>query len=144
MGIVEERLGNYQKALEYHEKSLEIKIKCVGPLDVIVAATYMNMGVVRMELGNFEKALEQYGRLLKSNFKASATSMWMWRAPFNNIGLVHQSLGKFEKALEFFEKDLEISLKSLCGNHVNVADTLFSMSIIYDNIGDETDQRGLS
>ncbi len=27
MGIVEESLGNYQKALEYHEKSLEIKIK---------------------------------------------------------------------------------------------------------------------
>ncbi len=30
MGCVEESLGNFQKALEYHEKSLEIKIKSLG------------------------------------------------------------------------------------------------------------------
>ncbi len=30
MGCVEESLGNFKKALEYHEKSLEIKIKSLG------------------------------------------------------------------------------------------------------------------
>ncbi len=46
MGCVEESLGNFQKAVEYHKKSLEIKIKSLGGAHVYVAQTYGNIGGV--------------------------------------------------------------------------------------------------
>ena len=55
-----------------------------------------------------------------------------------NMGSVEGSRGNFQEALEYFEKALEIYLKSYGGAHEAVADTLFNMSIIYDNIGDES------
>ncbi len=56
--LVEENLGNFQKASEYHEKALEIRIQSLGIHHVDVALTYNNMGNVEESLGNYQKALE--------------------------------------------------------------------------------------
>ncbi len=57
---VEQQLGNFQKALECYEMSLEIKIKSLGIHHVDVARTYNNMGNVEDSLGNYQKALEYH------------------------------------------------------------------------------------
>ena len=69
IGMVEEKLGNYQKALEYHEKALDIRIKCFGQQHVNVAVTYNNMGIVEEKLGNLPKALECYEKSLEIKIK---------------------------------------------------------------------------
>ncbi len=48
---LEWRRPDFQKALEYHEKSLQIKIKSLGPHHVEVASTYNNIGNVEIKLG---------------------------------------------------------------------------------------------
>jgi hypothetical protein len=35
-----------------------------------------------------------------------------------------------------FEKSLEIKIQCVSNSHVSVADTMYNMSIIYDNLGD--------
>ena len=56
--------GNYVKALEYYERSLDIKIKVKGKDSIDVATTLNNIGSVHDSSGNFNKALEYYERCL--------------------------------------------------------------------------------
>ena len=50
--------GNYSAALEYHFKSLEIRIKVLGEEHVSTAASYNNIGVVYYVQGLYSEALE--------------------------------------------------------------------------------------
>ncbi len=54
------KLGNFQKALEYHEKALEIRIKSLGPHHVAVATTKKNIGIVHGTMGNQTTAKNYY------------------------------------------------------------------------------------
>ena len=50
-----------------------------------------------------------------------------------NMGDVEQQLGNFQKALDFYEKALDIFLKCYGGSHVKVADTKYSIALLYSH-----------
>ena len=52
------KLGDFEKAKEYHELALSIYVKNLGPENLEVANSYNNLGLVHRKLGNFEKAKE--------------------------------------------------------------------------------------
>ena len=58
MGIVFEKLGDYEKALFHHQNALDIKIKSLGGAHVAVADTKNNMAIVYGNLGNQAKRLQ--------------------------------------------------------------------------------------
>ena len=60
MGLVYYNLGNFEKALEMHEKDLEIKLKTVGPLHASVATTKKDIGIVHHHLGDPATAKNYY------------------------------------------------------------------------------------
>ena len=64
IGIILEAQGKHEKALEYHNKSLEIEANCGGDY-LGVASSYNNMGVVYDHQGRYDKALEYYSKALE-------------------------------------------------------------------------------
>ena len=54
------KLGDFEKAKEYHELALSIYVKNLGPENVEVANSYNNLGLVHRKPGNFEKAKEYH------------------------------------------------------------------------------------
>ena len=60
MGLVYYNLGNFEKALEMHERDLEIKLKTVGPLHASVADTKLNIGIVYSNKGDQAAAKASY------------------------------------------------------------------------------------
>ena len=56
--LVHHKLGDFEKAKEYHDFALRITQKKLGPESVQVATTYYNLGSVHEQLGDFEKAKE--------------------------------------------------------------------------------------
>ena len=56
--------GKYPEALDCHNKSLDIKIRVVGPENLVVATTYLNMGAAWKEMGDNDKAMEYYSSAL--------------------------------------------------------------------------------
>jgi hypothetical protein len=56
IGIVYMRLGNFQKALEFHEKALEITIKSLGIHHVRSANTKYNMALIHRNQGGNNQA----------------------------------------------------------------------------------------
>ena len=72
LGLVHNKLGDFEKAKEYHELALSITQKKLGPENVEVAASYNNLGLVHNKLGDFEKAKEYHELALSITEKAWA------------------------------------------------------------------------
>jgi tetratricopeptide (TPR) repeat protein len=65
MGIAYNLEFNLEKALEWHTKSLEINLRCIGEFHRNVAATYNNIGLIHSRRNEFDLALENYEKALK-------------------------------------------------------------------------------
>ena len=60
LGVVHEKLGDFEKAKEYHQLALSITQKKRGPENVQAATSYKNLCYVQEQLGYFEKAKEYH------------------------------------------------------------------------------------
>ena len=60
LGVVHEKMGDFEKAKEYQELALSITQKKPGPENVQVTTSYNNLGCVHEQLGYFEKAKEYH------------------------------------------------------------------------------------
>ena len=63
LGIAYYRLGDFRKAIEYHERHLKI-LKEVGDR-AGEGGAYGNLGIAYHSLGDFQKAIEYHERQLK-------------------------------------------------------------------------------
>ena len=57
--------GDYEKALNYYDKSLKINIQHYGEMHVQCADTYNNIGIIHKNKGDNEKALIYYEKSLE-------------------------------------------------------------------------------
>jgi tetratricopeptide (TPR) repeat protein len=64
--------GDYDKALEYYEKSLSIILSVLGDNHPDVAISYNNIGNVYAFQGDYDKALKYYEKALKISFSVSS------------------------------------------------------------------------
>ncbi|XP_044170136.1 tetratricopeptide repeat protein 28-like [Acropora millepora] len=105
-------LGDFRKAIEYHEKHLEIAIE-VGNR-VGEGSAYGNLGSAYQSLGDFRKAIEYHEKHLKIAIEVG-DRVGEGNA-YGNLGNAYDSLCDFQKAIEYHEKHLEIAIE--VGNRV--------------------------
>ena len=133
LGYINTDQGKLSKALEYYEKSLEIKKKTLPANHPSLATSYNNIGGVYNSMGEYSKALEYYEKSLeicKQTLPANHPSL---ATLYNNIGLVNNSMGEYAKALEYFEKSLEICKQTLPANHPSLATSYNNIACVYTN-----------
>ena len=105
LGIAYYSLGNFQKALEYHERNLKIAKEWNDRSGE--GKAYGNLGNAHHSLGDFERAMEYYHCNLKI-----AKELGDRRgegAVYGNIGIAHRILGDFKKAVDCHERHLKIA-----------------------------------
>ena len=105
LGNVYFSLGDFKKAIEYHERQLKIS-KEVGDGAGEVAA-YSNLGNAYFSLGDFKIAIEYHERQLKISKELGERTGE--RKAYNNLGDAYNSLGEFQKAIEYHERHLKTS-----------------------------------
>jgi tetratricopeptide (TPR) repeat protein len=136
LGNCESNFGSYDKALEYYEKSLRIKLKTLGGEHPDVAKSYSNIGFIWRDKGEYDKALEFNEKCLAIRLKTLGGVHPDVASSYNNIGIIWKNKGQYDKALEFNEKSLAIRLKTLGGVHPDVASTYNNIGIIWNNKGE--------
>ena len=80
-------MGELEQAKDYHQRSLEIKIKALGPTHISVATSYNNLGLV-YEMGELEQAKDYHQRSLEIKIKALGPMHISVATSYNNLGLV--------------------------------------------------------
>ncbi|MBU7027350.1 MAG: tetratricopeptide repeat protein, partial [Theionarchaea archaeon] len=130
IGVIYQRRGEFEKALEYFDKSLEIKKKINDERGI--AEVYHNIGMILRDRGEYEKALEYFDKNLKT-FKEINDSRNIGRT-YHQLGMIYQHKEEYKKAREYFDKSLEI-FKEI-NDEGNTAAAYHHIGIIYQHKGD--------
>ena len=107
LGNAYQSLGDYRKAIEYHEKHLKIAIE-IGDRGG-EGRGYGSLGNAYQSLGDYRKAIEYHEKLLK--IAKEIGDRGGEGGAYGNLGNAYQSLGDYPKAIEHHEKHLKIAIE---------------------------------
>ncbi len=127
-GIQYRNVSLYEKALEFHEKTLSIDLAKYGNDHPEIASTLSSIAYDWSKKGNYKKAIENYQKALTIRIKHYGEFDISTARTYNNLALNWSNLGENKKAIELFKKSLNIKLKTIGKNHPSAA-------ISFNNIG---------
>jgi len=127
--------NEYDLALEYNFKSLQIRKEILGEKHPDVAASYNNIGIVYYDKGEYDKVLEYYFKTLQIDKEVRGEKHIYVADSYDNIGNAYNAIDEYDKALEYHFKALQIRKEILGENHTLVA-------ISYNNIGLDYGEKG--
>ncbi|MCL2032826.1 MAG: tetratricopeptide repeat protein [Methanomassiliicoccaceae archaeon] len=128
-------LGDYDEALEYYFKALEVVKKVLGANHPATAGSYGNVGVAYWSKGDYDEALEYHFKALEIMKKEFGEDHPDTAKSYDNIGVAYNMKGDYDEALDYHFKALEIMKKEFGANHQDIARS-------YDNIGIAYNMRG--
>jgi CHAT domain-containing protein len=135
-GCLYDDQSDFDKALDYFYKSLDIRLKIYGDNHSDVADSYNNIGNIFDKKYEIEKSLEYYLKSLNIWFELEGDSNIEVAMSYNNIGMAYYNKSDFDKALDYFNKSLKIRLELLGEDHPDVADSYNNIGMIYDSKSD--------
>jgi tetratricopeptide (TPR) repeat protein len=129
-GILLQSRGDYEQALEYYQRSLEIKEELDNRAGV--ASSLHQIGTIQQLRGDYDQALHYYQRSIEiaeelGHRAVVATSL-------QNIGRIHHFHGDYEQALQYFQRSLEIADE--LDHRAGMASSLHNIGIIQQLRGD--------
>ena len=107
LGIAYYSLGDFQKAIEYHERHLKIS-KEVGDR-AGEGKAYCNLGNAYCGLVDLQKAIKYNERHLKISKEVGDRAGE--GIAYGNLGNAFRNIGDLQKAIEYHERHLKISKK---------------------------------
>jgi signal transduction histidine kinase/Tfp pilus assembly protein PilF len=111
LGTVYLDVSFYDKALEYHSKSLEIKEE-IGESALSLSISYNNIGLVYYKIGDPDKAEEYYNDAINLKLQEGDTSSCI--STYINLGLAfseQNNIDKYDKAIDYFQKAIVLAKK---------------------------------
>ena len=121
-------VGNYDKAIEYYEKSLAIRLKIYGIQHHLIGACYNNLGSAWGKKDEYDKAIDYHERSLAIRLEVHGHQHSTIAISYSNLGTIWRKKGDYFKAIDYHEKSLNIRLKAHGHHHPKTA-------ISYNNLG---------
>ena len=125
---IEDFLGDYDRALNIYEPTLEYCKEHYGELHEKTATLYNDIGSVYNSKGQYDSALVYLNKAREIEEKVLDPLHPSLATTYNNIGGAYYGKGEYDNALEYLNKAREIYEKVLDPLHPDLATT-------YDNIG---------
>jgi hypothetical protein len=124
LGQCESKFGNFDNALEYHEKSLAIYLKTFLTKDIELTHIYHSIALIYCEQYEFYKARELMENALKIQIEKIGKDHYLIPTTLKIIGNTWYGVSQDEKAKEYYEKSLAFELKTIGIWHRDYAQTL--------------------
>jgi len=121
LGKIEAEKKNYDKAFEYLDKSLEIKIIICGKENEENYSFCIHFIDECIKWGKLEKAEEFAHKATEISLKNQSEKSKIITDPYENLAYKFMKIGKYEKAATYFEKAIELKQKVLCENFLEIA-----------------------
>jgi tetratricopeptide (TPR) repeat protein len=137
IGVIKNRQGEYQEAIVFYEKSIEIEEKIIPLRHQNLANCYNNIGVVYQNMGDYSKALSSHEKALAIQQQSLPPNNPDLGGSYDNIGLVYENMGDYPKALSSHEKALAIRQQSLPPNHPDLAASYNNIGSLYGQMGED-------
>ena len=128
-----EFIADYNKAIEYSEKSLRLNVKLNFNDSNLIAKSHNILGFLYKTIGNNEKANLYYKKSLSSIQKKHGNEHPYIAKSLNGLGYIFLNSGDTNKALNYFEKSLNIFLKVYGEQHPLTANGFTNLGILWYN-----------
>jgi len=129
LGLCYHSLGQYEKAIAYHQQSLEISKEIDYRQGE--ASSLGNLGLCYSCLGQYEKAIayhqQDHDISEEISFRQGVANSLC------GLGICYYSLGQYEKAIAYYHQALEI--KEEIGNRQRVVTFLGNLGLCYHSLG---------
>ncbi len=126
-------LSEFDMAIKYHKKSINIEEMIFEPMDFRFVSSYSNIVVVYEAKGQYHLALDYAQKAVKIAENENKESPGLATA-YNNLALILGSLGKYNEAIDLYEKSLIIKEK-LYNNHPDIGLSYANLGSQYSNLG---------
>ncbi|KAL4500593.1 hypothetical protein ABPG72_003017 [Tetrahymena utriculariae] len=145
---VHQKLGDYEKYLEYSKKSLDMAedlYKDTNHIQIICSLHYVSWSYYFLKQGQLaleyaEKALHLRQNLKEiqttNNIQTRSQSFQNMAYTLETVGAAYQIVGKKDEALKYFLQSLEELQKSVKGNRPDLAASLNNIGVIYEELED--------
>ena len=129
LGCAYGSLGDFKKAIVYHERHLKIA-KDVGDISG-EGKKYCSLGCAYYSLGDFKKAIDYHERDLKIAKEVGDISGE--GKAYGNLGNAYHSLGDFKKAVDYHERDLAIAKQVM--DKVGISQSFYNLGKVFQSTG---------
>ena len=123
VGILFQRLGELESAMEMYQVELKMKEKKFGSDHFKMANSLGNIAIVLQLQGKYEEALENYIKVLVIKEKEYGRDSVEVATTLNNMGAAYRKQGEYDKAIDTYNRALVIYEEKLGPDHVDTADT---------------------
>lgn len=127
LGIVHLLDGQPERALEYFERALELRVRMVGPVHPTVASVHSNMGTVYLRADDCKSAIPKFETALEIVEAALGPDHPDVGTPVNNLGVCYQVEKRYEDARVAFERALALEIQVSGPEHPNTAGLLINL-----------------
>ena len=127
--------GEYNEAIDYHEKALDIFMRIRPSNDLITATAYGYIGLIYDNVGQYQKALAFLETSLEILQKILPKDHSNLGTLYNNIATVFRNMGQYSKALTFYQNSLEFSENELPSNHPDLATSYNNIASVFKSMG---------
>ena len=131
-----EKIGDYTKSIQIHEKVLLIRKEILGLHHSNTATSYNNIGYAYNAMGDYNKALAYHNKALEIREKVLGLQHPDTALSYNNIGYSYDAMGDYNNALVYYNKALEIREKVLGLQHPDTAISHNNIGSVYCAMGD--------
>ena len=133
IGIVNYRLKNIAKAIEFFKKSLEISTK--NDLKKQIASAYSSLGNIFSNQNNNDIAIEYYNRALKI-YKQQKYDLEVAKI-LSNIGTIFSARNQLTEAQNYYKQALQVYLKfkrsnSTANCYINIGNVAYNQNNFKD------------
>ncbi|CAB4023367.1 Nephrocystin-3 [Paramuricea clavata] len=139
LGLLYQKMGDYEQAKDYHQQALAIKEKQLSPDNVNVALSYSNLGTVYRAKDELDQAKDYHERALAIKKKQLSPDHVDVARSYSNLGTVYRAKGELDQAKDYHERALAMKEKQLSPDHVDVARSYSNLGTVYRAKG-ELDQ----
>lgn len=133
--IMYHTLGEYNKAIEFHNQSLTIKLATLEKKHPSKADTYNYLGTVWSDKGDYDKAIEFYNKALNIKLATLGEKHPSIAILYMNLGNVWNNKGDYDKAIELYNKSLLINLFSFGEYHTITTSLYLNLGNAWSNKG---------
>ena len=136
LGSVATAKGDYESSLEWHNKSLQVKMRILKADDPSIASNHLSIGNVYKEKKDYTHAMQSYENALAIYKPAQGEDHPNVAICMVNIGRVYRDQCKYPEALELFQRVLFIREKCLPVDHVDLGQAHQSIGKTYRSMQD--------
>ena len=117
-------LGIRKLSLDYHRKSLNIRVQSLGEDHPDTASTFIGMADTYKQMGKLEEAIEYYDKATPIKIEKLGDNHPELIDVYKNMGLAYMGLKNYTPAVEFLDKSLDIAQEELGPHHSTVEEVL--------------------